>query len=204
MDRGNHVSKTVLIAFSLAAGLALGGCGLFEPRDPRDEIPVTGERCRNLAEPDSLVDNTVVHYGRQTGLSCYASMIDAGFVFHPDTQDDLEAPDPNPYVGWNRDIETRVTTNVAASAVFLEVGFDGEYQTPTTTTNPRTETRYYNYHVFYRKQGQPDTTRYQGLADITFLQGTGTLWSIKEWRDQRDGSGLLTWGRLRADNRVGF
>ena len=214
MDRWHHVSKAVLIRRPLArvaAGLALAaavlaGCGLFEPRDPREADVTSGPRCRNRSEPDSLYDNIVVHYGQPASGSCYADMVDIGFVFTPDVQDYSEAPPPpnNPYDGWNHDIEVGVTTNIKSTALFIKVSFDSTYKSATFTTSPTTETRYYYYHVLYRETGQPDTTRFQGLADITMTQGSGSLWTITAWRDQRDGSGRDTWGILRANKRGGL
>jgi len=215
LDRGYHLSEAILsrrgtltraaIVFALFVAV-LAGCGLFEPRDPKDADGVSGPRCRNRSDPDSLYDNIIAHYGQPASGSCYADMIDTGFVFTPDVQDYLEAPAPpnNPYDGWNRDIEVGVTTNIKSTAAFIEVSFDSTYKSTTTTTNPTTETRYYHYHVLYQETGQVDTTRFQGLADITMLQGSGSLWTISAWRDQRDGSGLDTWGILRANKRGGL
>lgn len=179
----------------------LAGCGLFDPRDPREADGSTGPRCRNRSDPDSLYDNIIVHYGQPTSGSCYADMIDAAFTFTPDVTDYAEAPTPNPYDGWNHDVEVGVTTNIKSAAAFIAVSFDSTYRSRTTTTNPTTETRYYYYHVLYQATGQPDTTRYQGLADITMTQGAGSLWTITAWRDQRDGSGRETWGIFRASKR---
>lgn len=214
MDRGHHAAEAVLnrrILARVAVGLALvvgilAGCGLFEPRDPRDADGTSGPRCRNRSEPDSLYDNIIVHYGQPSSGSCYADMIGDAFVFTPDVQDYADAPAPpnNPYDGWNRAIEIGVTTNIKSTVQFIQVSFDSTYQPTTTTTNPTTETRYYHYHVLYRQTGQSDTTRFQGLADITTEQGAGSLWTIKAWRDQRDGSGFDTWGILRANNRGGL
>lgn len=214
MDRRRHASETVLtgrVLCRVGIGLAilvaaLAGCGLFEPRDPREADGTTGPRCRNRSDPDSLYENIVVHYGQPTSGSCYADMVDLAFVFTPDVQDYLEAPAPpnNPYDGWNHDIEVGVTTNIKSTAAFIAVSFDSTYKSATTTTNPTTETRYYYYHLLYQETGQPDTTRYQGLADITMTQGAGSLWTITAWRDQRDGSGRDTWGILRANKRGGL
>ena len=219
MDRGHHASKAILdrrILGLALLGLALlvgfqAGCGLFKPRDPR-EGGVSGPRCRNRSDPDSLFDNIVVHYGQPTSGSCYADMIDpalpeaGGFIFRPDLQDSLDAPavPNNPYTGWNHDIEVGVTTNIKSTAAFIAVSFDSTYQSSTTTTNPTTETRYYYYHLLYQQTGQPDTTRYQGRAEITMKQGPNSLWTITVWRDQRDGSGRETWGILRANKRGGL
>lgn len=181
----------------------MAGCGLFDTRNPVKGQPVVPvERCRNLTEPDSLVANILDHYGVTAGKDCYNSMIDNAFVFHPDPLD--ESANPTPYVNWNQGVETLVNSGIASKAAFIATVFDSAYQDPTSTTSPRTETRYYAYHLLLALTGQSDTTRYQGRADIVFAQGTSSSWTIVEWQDRRDGSGLPTWGQLRADNRVGF
>lgn len=199
MDRRLHLPTIALIAAS-----ALAGCGLFKTRNPVKANPVPVERCRNLTEPDSLVENITVQYGTLSGKDCYNSMIDNAFAFHPDPIDSSTSPKDSVYVGWNQSVETLVNSSIASSATFIATVFDSAYQDPTSTTSPRTETRYYAYHILLHASGQPDTTRYQGRAEITFAQSTGSSWSILEWWDRRDGSGLPTWGQLRADHRVGF
>jgi hypothetical protein len=201
LDRWSDLPKGAVIAVALGIALAVAGCGLFEPREPK-VAGVAGERCRNLTEPDSLVANILVHYGKLAGTACYNSMVDTAFTFTPDPGDLSDTP--TKYDGWNRDVETRVAINIAADAAFIETVFDSSYQDPTITTSPLTETRYYAYHILIQEANQPDTTRYQGRADIKFQQQGTSLYTIVAWSDRRDGSGLPTWGRLRGDKRVGF
>ena len=185
----------------VALALLAVGCGLFEPREPL--VPGTaGERCRNLTEPDSLIENILVHYGTPGGSACYNSMIDTSFAFHPDPAD--SAITPLKFEGWNWDVEGRVARKVETDVAFLQVVFDSTYQSPTFTTSPTTETHYFAYHILVQLSNQADTTRYQGRLDIKFLQGAGSFYSIVEWWDRSDGSGYPTWSRLRADTRVGF
>src|SRR5262249_10867953 len=124
------------------------------------------------------------------------------FLFHPDNQDSLETP--LLYVGWDENIEARATQYMVSHLDSVKVFIDGIYAPPTIIDNPKTEIWYYQYHVFTWDNAVPDTSRYQGLADITFMQTAGADWSITNWTDKRDASGFKTWGRLRGDNRVGF
>jgi len=203
LDRRRHRPQGLLAAAAVLAFAGIAGCGLFDTRDPR--VPgISGERCRNLTDPDSLVENITVHYGQKSGTSCYSSMLDTAFAFHPDPTDSSNNPDP--FAGWNRDIEARVTTNIAADSVqSFRVAFDSLYQTPTEDPGPpRRVTRFYEYHLLVNRVGHADTTRYQGRSDITFQQGANSSWTILNWQDNTDGSAFPTWGRLRADHRVGF
>jgi hypothetical protein len=160
------------------------------------------ERCRVLSAPDSLIANIVTHYGRS--VDCYNSLLDTAFHFYPDIQDSLERenpPSPNPFEGWNRDVEISVTTNISTRVDTISVFFDSEYAARSTQTNPATETRYYNYHLLVRPT-PASTVRYQGQAEVKMLQGTGS-WTLVSFRDHRDLSGLPTWGSFRADERLG-
>lgn len=151
---------------------------------------------------DSVVTNITLHYGR--GTDCYAAQVDPAFQFLPDPQDYLQRdnpPAPNPFDGWNRDVEVGVSQTISTRADTVLVFFDSEYAARSSTTNPTRETRYYNYHVLVI-QAPADTVRYQGQAEMTFLQLT-TDYTLESFQDHRDGSGLPTWGSLRADQRLG-
>lgn len=187
-------------------GIALlAGCGLFKPKEPRVAVIVPAAPCRAQTLPDSVVDNIVVHYGEAT--ACYvaqlADSVDAtkpGFHFYPDIQDSLDRsnpPIPSPYNHWDKAVEVSVTQNISSSFDKVEVFFDSEYAG--RVTSPSRETRYYNYHLITTFGSA--TTRYQGQAEITFVQGTSD-WFLETFRDHRDTSGLPTWGALRADKRT--
>lgn len=151
---------------------------------------------------EDVLTNIRVHYGR--GTDCYSAQVDTGFVFHADPQDYLlrdNPPAPNPFDGWNRDVEVGVSQTLSTQADTVVVAFDSTYAAPSTTTNPTRETRYYNYHVLVIR-APVDTTRYQGQAEMTFIQ-RATDYTLEAFQDHRDGSGLPTWGSLRADLRAG-
>jgi len=197
LGRWRFGPKSVLVLLALVVG-----CGLFKPRDPRTAVPIPQERCRVRSSPDSVVANITLHYGR--GTDCYGTQVDAAFQFFPDPQDSLQRdnpPAPNPFEGWNRDVEIGVSQTISTRADTVLVSFDSEYAARSTTTNPTRETRYYNYHVLVIL-APADTTRYQGQAEMTFIQRT-TDYTLESFRDHRDGSGLPTWGSLRADQRLG-
>jgi len=192
------------LAFALlAVTAALAGCGLFEPRDP--ETPTTpSTRCRTRSAADSVIAIVQENYGAASGVGCYASGLDVTFAFHPDPADSIDDPDPTIYVGWNKEVETRVTTNLAADAQFAQAVFDSEYAARDVSNDQRTETRHYAYHVLFQSKTLGTQTRFQGLADITLQQGPDALWTITTWVDKRDASSSPTWGRLRRNYRTGF
>ena len=199
MGRRGFGPKSVLALLVLAfLFVVAAGCGLFEPRDPRPAVTLP-ERCRVRLFPDSVLTNIVLHYGR--GTTCYADQVDTAFLFSADPQDSLDRNNQptNPFVGWNRDVEIRVSQDISSSVDSIRVFFDSTYATTSTTTNPTRETRYYYYHLLVF-QGSSVPARYQGQAEMTFLQRT-TDYTLEAFRDHRDGSGLPTWGSLRADRR---
>jgi len=192
------------LALLLTAALAaVMGCGLFDLRDPRPtDTTVPPARCRLRTTPDSVLANIVVHYGTRT--SCYGEQLDTGFVFVPDPQDYIEEQNPgspNPFDGWNRDTEIGVSERISTDADTVVVSFDSTYAAPSTSTNPTRETRYYYYHLLL-VGNSADTTRYQGQAEVTFIQRAIT-YTLERFVDHRDGSTLPTWGSLRADKSVG-
>ncbi len=205
MGRGRFLPKGLLVLLALVAG-----CGLFEPRDPRepeDQIPT--ERCRAQSAPDSVIANVVAHYA--LGTDCYrnqlADSLDPfvfGFRFRPDLQDSLareNPPAPNPYSGWNKAVEVSVTQAIATSYDTVIVFFDPNEYAGRVTTADR-ETRFYNYRV-RTVNGPADTTTYQGQVELTMVRRTSN-WFLETFRDHRDGSGLETWGALRALHRSGL
>lgn len=204
MDRRRYRPEAVLAALVLIGA----GCGLFEPRQPRVAVGPPPLPCRVRSSPDSVIANITVHYGKST--DCYATQLAdstdptlAGFHFDPDVQDYAlwnNPPSPNPFDGWNKDVESRVSQSVATKVGSIVVSFDSTYAAPTTSTNPTRETRYYYYHLVVTTV-VGDSTRYQGQAELTMLQ-TATNWSLETFRDHRDASGLPTWGSFRADRRL--
>jgi hypothetical protein len=183
------------LAVLLLALLTLASCGLFEPRNPK---PGGGTivPCVTPNSPEDVITNIVDHYASDAGITCYTSMLDASFVFHPDPGDSNEALPDTVYVGWNRDVETRVDQNLAVNATFHQAVFDSEYAARVVSADGHTQIRFYAYHLRIRAPQSADTL-YQGRADLTLFQGSDTQWRITDWADKRDGSGLRSWGYLR-------
>lgn len=194
------LQSALALVVALEAGL-LSGCSLFKPRDPEPPLPSTFP-CPTRTAADSVQAIILKSFALSSGLTCYASTLDTSFMFHPDPSDSSEEQDPTAYSNWDETVEAEVALNLASKAVFQFAVFDSEYADPSIQTAPPvTETRYLAYHVLFQASGDPLPTRYQGLADITFQQGSDALWKITNWQDRRDGSSYDTWGRLRRNNR---
>ena len=187
----------------LAFVVLVAGCGLFSPRDPRPGGGA-GVNCLTPNSPNDVVSNILSNYGSLPGVTCYASMIDTSFTFHPDDRDSTDAGTDTVYAHWTRDIEVRVAGNIAADDTSHLVVFDSTYANSVISPGPpRTELRFYAYHINIHAAQSPDTL-YQGRAEITFTQGSDAQWRVTNWKDQRDTSGFRTWGYLRRIYRVGF
>jgi len=194
LSRGPALVALVLLAHVV-------GCGLFKPRNP---LPGggPGSSCLTPNTPDNVVVNVIDHYAAVNGITCYTSMLDPTFAFHPDAADSIEALPDTVFANWNRDVESRVVSNIASDATFHVAVFDSQYAATITSPDQRTQTRFYAYHLVIHSS-KPDTL-YRGHADITFFQGSDAQWHITQWIDRRDSSGSRTWGYLRSIYRVGF
>src|SRR5438046_1411767 len=118
-------SRTILMAVIALTPLMLG-CGLFKTREP---LPGggSGTPCPTPTSPDVTVSNVLERYGDIAGVPCYVSMLDGSFQFHADVSDSNEALPDSVFSNWTRDVEQRVTSNIAANATFRMAVFDSEY-----------------------------------------------------------------------------
>lgn len=201
MDRRRYRPEAVLILLVVLGA----GCGLFKPRTPRPGIVTPPLPCRVRSAPDSVLANMVVHYGKAS--DCYPSGLadstgaSAGFQFVPDPQDYVfwtNPPAPNPFDGWNKGVESKVSQSIANKPVSIVVSLDSTYAN-LSRPDANHEIRYYYYHVTETRV-LGDSTRYQGQAELTMLL-SDTQWFLETFKDHRDASGLSTWGSYRAGLR---
>ena len=139
-------------------------------------------------------------YGRRDLTTCYNSMIDTSFAFHPDPQDSAQTPER--FAGWDDVVEIGHNAKIALNQSFIEVDFLREYQTAIISTDQNTEVRFYEYQLRVSGLVQGDSTiaRYTGLADLTMRRGTDGQWRIVDWADHRGSVSDSTWGLLRGNN----
>ena len=204
--RRDTVARMTVLALTVLATQMLG-CGIFSPRDPR---PGGGPAvaCLTANAPDDVVSNVVAQYASFPGHTCYSSMLDTSFTFHPDAGDSIDAATAGQdtvYANWSASVESSVDLLLAREATFHMTVFDSMYATTVTSPGPpRTELRFYAYHLIIHAPKPAPDTLFQGHADITFTQRPDAQWTITGWQDRRDGSGARTWGYLRRLYRVGF
>ena len=201
--RGAAVARMTVLALAALAPQMLG-CGIFSPRDPRPGGG-PGVVCVTPNSPGDVVSNVLAHYASLPGADCYSSMLDTSFTFHPDAADSIDAGQDTVYAHWTAGVESNVARLLARDATFHMTIFDSMYATTVTSPGPpRTELRFYAYHLIINAPKASPDTLFQGRADITFTQGSDAQWDITNWQDRRDGSGARTWGYLRRLYRVGF
>lgn len=199
-------ARTILLsaAVCLAAGF-IGACGLFDTREPLEPPPpVSGCRALTGGPTLAVIPNIEDFYGRTSGATCYNSLVDTSFLFHPDAQDSSVALPETPYIGWDEVVEGRVNSNIANAQDFMEVDFLSEYSSAIISPDQTTEVRFYDYQLRISLQTAPDTLRFTGLADITFHRGADGQWKMTGWVDHRGAVNDSTWGSLRREYRVGF
>jgi len=200
--RIRNLARHLVLAALTLIPLFLFGCSLFKARPIRPGGGA-GVSCATPDTPEAVLANVIQHYAELAGVTCYTSMLDMGFAFHPDAADSIQALPDTVYANWNRDIETRVAGGLASDATFHVASFDSEYAARVISGDQRTQTRFYTYHLIIHASQVPDTL-FKGRADITFFQGSDAQWHITNWIDKRDASGAPTWGFLRARYRTGF
>jgi len=188
-----------------AAGVYLAGlcgCGLFSPRDPLSGGG-PGTVCLTPTTPAAVIANVQVNYALPAGRTCYEQMLDNTFVFHPDVADSIEALPDTVFAHWTRDVEIATNAGLASNGTFRSVAFDSEYAAPSISPDQRTQVRFYYYHLIIKASLAVPDTLFQGLADLTLVQGFGEEWHITDWADHRDASGRRSWGYLRRLFRFG-
>lgn len=194
--------KIILGAALGAACVAAGACGLFETRDPLEPPPPV-QGCRPLTGGPipAVIPNIEDFYGRPSGLTCYNSVLDTAFIFHPDQQDSSQALPDTPYDGWDEVVEVNVNASIASLQDFMEVDFIQEYATAVISPDQTAQVRFLEYQLRVSLQSAPDTVRYTGLADITFRRGADGQWKITDWVDRRGSVSDSTWGSFRREFR---
>ena len=179
---------------------AIGSCGLFETREPnKPQTPSQGCRPLTSSPTAAVIPNVEDFYGRQAGVTCYTSLLDTAFIFHPDPQDSAQALPQTPYVGWDEVVEVDVNSRIASQQDFLEVDFQAEYAPAVIA--PDQEIRFYPYQLRVSFVGSAPIVRYTGKADLTFKRGSDGQWRITNWVDHRGMVSDSTWGLLRASER---
>jgi len=195
-----RIRAIVWCGFVAAVSLAAGGCGLFDTRNAaKPETPTEGCRPLTSGPTIAVIPNVEEFYGRSGAVTCYNSMVDSSFVFHPDPQDSSQALPQTPYVGWDETVEQDVNSRIASQQDFMKVDFQAEYAAAIISTNQ--EIRFYPYELRLSLTSSPDTVRYTGRADLTFKRGTDGQWRITDWVDHRGSVSDSTWGLLRATER---
>ena len=113
-----------------------------------------------------MTQNIESAYGRNTLLTCYSSLLDTTFLFHPDPQDSLQ--NPIQFLGWDEQVEASHNSQVATLQTFIEVDFPGEYQNAIISPDQNTEVRFYEYLVRVRGLVPSDTTTARYTGQISF------------------------------------
>ncbi len=185
------------------AALAIGACGLFEPRDSQPP-PGPGPTCRALTDSTQVMLSIQEYYARSTTATCYNALLDNSFTFTPDPQDVAQYLPQTPFVAWDDSVEVTDNSRIASLQDYVSVVFVGNYQPTITSDGGLTQQIFKQYLVRVSMSAAPDTVDYSGFADLTIHQGTDGQWRVTVWVDHRDSaSGNSSWGILRADNRQG-
>lgn len=179
--------------------LLLGGC-IFDTREPKGGgngegvewvSPETmGNALGNMQR--ALEVKILTNYGR--------SFSEEELVMDLAEGDKQELGD-NPFESWSAAQEEQRMSGILNST-------EAELAITWTVTDSLDEgesTRYYRDLQYLLTFEKPDSVaEYSGEVDLWFEDDGAGLWYITQWIDKRDGSGLRTWGWLRASNKVEF
>ncbi len=199
-------AKKILLGVAVCVGAAaVGACGLFETREPfKPAPPVSGCRALTGGPNQAVIPNIEDFYGRPSTETCYNSLVDTSFLFHPDPQDSSQLLPQTPYIGWDEVVEANSNSRIGSLQDFIKVDFQREYSPTVISPDQTTEVHFYEYQLRLSLVAAPETLRYTGLADITFHRGFDGQWKMTGWVDHRGAVNDSTWGNLRGQNRVGF
>jgi|SoiMethySBSTD1v2_1073268.scaffolds.fasta_scaffold31703_4 hypothetical protein len=201
------VIKASIWSLPILVGLLVGGCGLFETRDPQKPGSTVDCGLPLTTGTPAVIFNIQSFYGRPASEVCYANLIDTSFTFHPDAQDSSLFLPEIPFVGWDYNVELSVNSRVASTQDYIQVFFTSQYASAIISPDQNTELRFWNYQVRVRDDSllvANDTLRFTGKADLTLQRGSNGEWKLTNWIDHRGGATPdSTWGRLRGIYRIG-
>lgn len=175
------------------------GC-IFDTReanDPRSATPA----CPLFSgvHPDSVMQSLVNAVGcGDQGLSTYQELFADDFSFGPDPSDSIEvtaeAGREETYLNWTDAVETEVFSNIAADFDSMSLSLT---EVSGTITPPEAELV-----MEYTLTGFDDGAGVDHTGEAHFfLREEFSIWRIYRWEDVR--STTTSWGRLKADHRLG-
>lgn len=191
-------------AFRIAAGAGMlavlvAGC-IFDTREAKDPRSVT-PACPLFSgvQPDSVMQSLLnaVGCGNQ-GLSTYQELFTDDFSFGPDPSDSIEVTaEPGregTYVDWTKAVETEVFSNIAADFDSMSLALT---EVSRTVSPPEAELV-----MDYTLTGFDAGIGMEHAGQARFLlREEFSTWRIYRWEDVR--TLTTSWGRLKADNRLG-
>lgn len=189
-----------LLCLLAASAAGVGGCGIFDTRNPEpsqgpgiDYIPPTA--------PKIALTNVKVTLEAGSTIN-YESALAEDFDFVPASVDESCGA----LLDWSKSEEIRVHDGILATPADLVLTWtpkNGDFDNLITAPElgPNGETQEYYEDLAYELvfTGSQGTAIYSGRCDLYFREVDG-LWLIYDWIDKEDGSGHCTWGRLRCFN----
>jgi hypothetical protein len=179
-----------VLALLLVALLLQGGCSLFEPR--KAEEPGGGEQVP-WDPPTSMAValRNIERALEAKSLTNYDRSLAQTFVFEPDPVDVSEIGS-NPFEDWDREQEVATMSQILATSA--EISLEWTVRDSVIVSVSEAYYEDLGYRLVF-SWGDRDTI-FSGNADLYFVEDNNQ-WFLSRWVDKRDGSGHLTWGRLR-------
>jgi hypothetical protein len=194
--------RNLFLALSVSLGIWVSGCLLeTRPPDPPADVEVVWTNPTSMSIVLTNVEKTFV----AKSVTNYTRSLADDFSFIPDASDASLVGEAF-FVGWNKDRETNVFSEVLKTPG--QVLFTWPATGITAVDVPdKPDEKYYENLVYKMKfsRTSPDVadTTISGKVDLYMREASG-IWSIFKWVDKRDGTPHATLGMVRYQGRVAY
>ena len=192
------------LSILLAACLAFGGCGLFDPRDP-EEPGGDGVQWIAPTAPETLFVDIKNSMEGKVILNFERCFVDTGFAFHPDPSDSLDLLSSlsgrDVFLGWNLDAELAVAQRIFDESGTIKLTFTTRDTMVSVSIDERIYFFKYELQVLGKVGG---AEMFRGFVDFD-VRSVGGLWYVSMWLDKRDPDypypTYRTWGYFKGTKR---
>lgn len=188
--------KYTVFTFLFTTAILLGGCGIFETRDPEPPETVRSTYLTPTS-PDIVIDNLTFSIAEKNSENYSKNISEMSFQYIPDSKSQLLYE--HIFSSWNKQSEKfymdnliGATTPSSSSVLFL----DNKRFTQINSDSALFQADY--IFVFqHSRAGVPKSSR--GNVNITLAADNDDLFYIRKWEDFRQNDTDFTWSEFKAN-----